>query len=269
MAVTMSRWKVLLSGASAIALAGAACCWSPSARAQDPDDANIFAAQPDEDGPPRGGAGRRGGPPERPRDWDSPRPRGPEARPGDRGPDGPPPQSRGSGGGGFGGARGGEFGGARGGGGGFGAGGPRFGPPGGPGPGAPRGGAMSPSLDERISRLEHKLDAVLAELHALRHEHHSFGYHSAGGSQYHMADGPPHGPMGPPPRFGRDFQHFGPPPGMRGGAREWDHPPGPRRAGPPDRPRDDDRRGDDRDDDRRPRDRDRDAPRDRGDRPRD
>ena len=103
-------------------------------------------------------------------------PRGPEARPGDRGPGGPRPQGRGFGGGGFGPGGFGGFGGGGGrGGGGFqgdgrGGVGPGFVPPGGPMPRSPRDIAASGSLDERISRLEQKLDAVLAELHGLRQQ---------------------------------------------------------------------------------------------------
>jgi hypothetical protein len=242
---TMFRWPRLTccaSAATALAALGW-CAFSTSAdEPNDPAGALLAAFQPGDDNP-RGDRDRDRRPEEDRRSDDRPEgdrspPRGRRGGgPDDRGPrDRPPearefepraPGARGFGEGGFGG-------------GGFGAGGPRFGPPGRPG--------GDESLDERIARLERKLDVVLDELRMLRRERPAFGPMppgARGGARgFGMAGGPPRGPI-EPPRLGRDMQR---------GPREWDSPPGMRRGDPPtpreSRDRDDDRRRDrDRDDD--------------------
>jgi len=186
--------------------------------------------------------------------------RGPEPRrDGDRQPEGPRPGARGFGGG---------FGGGGFGGGGFGTGGPQFRPPGVPMAAPSRDGG----LDERIARLEHKLDAILQELHALRsdQQHHGpMGQHGPGGpGGYGIAARMPHPPLGPPhpqwddtrrmpapPRWidGPQPRRIGPPGGLPRGQRaggpprEWDSPPPSRGDRYRGRDRDDD------DDDDRPR----------------
>ncbi len=249
--------------AAAFTAAAFACCFQPLA-AQQPgeDESSAFSAEQDRDpGPPPRREARS--PRDRGPDGDR-RPeadRGPEARgPDGRRPDDRPPQPRGREGGGFGGGGfgGGGFGGggARGG---FGPGGPQFGPPPAPMAGPHHDNGLPAPLDERITRLEHKLDAILHELHALRSEHQHFGsmpQRAQGGyGAYGMASrmaGPPHWAEGPQP--GRFGPPGGPPRGPRAGGppREWDSPPPPRGDRARGRDRDDD------DDDDRPRGGDRD-----------
>jgi hypothetical protein len=171
-----------------------------------------------------------------PRDGD----RGPDDRRGseDRGPGARGPADHGPPGRGFGGG----FGGARG----FGGPMQRFAPPGG------QTGNQGPgSIDERIARLEHKLDAILMELHQLRSEHHHpFGpmaQHGPGARHgMDMPGGGPHPPMGPPPfarHGGSSHDHQGPPHMQgppHGSPPHFGPPRGPRGDGPRDRDDDDD-----------------------------
>src|SRR6185369_9109243 len=281
MSITAFHWPNLIRSVSAF-LAAAAISWCGQlASAQEPDgddsDSPVAALsedefsaelQPGDDRPPPPRRGDAGPPRDRGPDDRGPRDRGPGDRgPGDRGPGDRSPERRGPEGrgdadrgppggfgrgfgGGSGGAR--AFGGGSGGARGFGGPMPRFAPPGAP-MGGPRGGGQGPgSLDERIARLEHKLDAVLMELHQLRGERHSMGpmaQRSPAAMHGMGMPGGPHPHMGPPPfarSGGASGDHHGPP-HMQGPP----HGPPPHFGPPPARRGDGPRDRDDDDDDRR------------------